>query len=328
MIKVTFLNVGQGDSIVLEWIDENQKNIVGIIDSNKTNTGNPTINFLETIKFDHIKFIILSHPHSDHFSGILNLLNYCEKNLIKVKYFSHTSIIKAEYFNSCFKDNISTTEFINLFTKLKKMDLENNIVCNAVNVGLCDTIPLNADLYLKFLSPSKVEQDRFINNENYNDLHEEEAGSNPQANALSTIIKIYSNSWYILLTADSDKPSFLRILKKQNSEISQKMVLGQGPHHGSKLNFAHLFWQKIIKEDETPIVISVGKNGYGHPNLDVIKKFENLKFNVTTTTSIFDINNSVSPIQKALGVFSKPYQSESSTNKSFLIDKTGLLKTL
>ena len=87
-----FSNVGQGDSIVLEW-DYNGTTKYGIIDCKLTNNGNPTIEYLELIKPTQIEFIILSHPHTDHFSGMSDLLEYLVFNKIDIRYYMHTGTL-------------------------------------------------------------------------------------------------------------------------------------------------------------------------------------------------------------------------------------------
>ena len=90
-LKVTFKDVGQGDSIIIEW-RKNSKSYVGIIDCNlKTNNRNPILEHIKILSTKEISFIILSHPHYDHFSGFEDLFNYCEKNKIIIKNFIHTA---------------------------------------------------------------------------------------------------------------------------------------------------------------------------------------------------------------------------------------------
>lgn len=328
MIKITFLNVGQGDSIVLEWIDDDNKRVLGLIDSNLYNGSNPTINYLKTAKFDFIKFIILSHPHSDHFCGLLEVIEYCELNSIEIKHFSHTSKLKVEYLQTCFNDAISISDFSRLFEKINELNKLFKLKCSGVDVGLCDTIFLNSKLKLKFLSPSKIEEDKFINNENYEDINEEEPGCNIRANSLSTFIKIqYDDEWYALLTADSDKSTFYRILKKETHELKNKLVLAQCSHHGSILNFSHLFWQKINKNSGTPVAISVGKNSYGHPDPDIIKKLLKLNFKVHSTNSASTLKSKKNQTVSALNTFSKLIV-PIADNLSFSIDQKGLVQTL
>ena len=81
MINVNFKNVGQGDSIIIEWKRDSLSKI-GIIDCNLMGNKNPTLEHIISSNYSEIDFIILSHPHYDHFSGLVQILEYCELNKI------------------------------------------------------------------------------------------------------------------------------------------------------------------------------------------------------------------------------------------------------
>ena len=83
--SVNFKNVGQGDSIIIEWDDK-----IGIIDCNIYKDSNPVLEYISQKDIEEIEFIILSHFHFDHFSGFPKLFDYCRDNKIKIKYFFHT----------------------------------------------------------------------------------------------------------------------------------------------------------------------------------------------------------------------------------------------
>jgi beta-lactamase superfamily II metal-dependent hydrolase len=88
-MKVTFKNVGQGDSVIIEW-EENQTNKIILIDCNKINGTNPVLNYLKKTKITSIHCLVLSHPHIDHFRGMLELLIYCEQEDVLIERFAHT----------------------------------------------------------------------------------------------------------------------------------------------------------------------------------------------------------------------------------------------
>ena len=94
--------VGQGDSIIIEWINNNQKHF-GIIDCNLFQNSNPILNHLEQYSIKEIDFIILSHFHYDHFSGMADIFEYCIENNIIVKSFYHTIITElGQVYNRIF----------------------------------------------------------------------------------------------------------------------------------------------------------------------------------------------------------------------------------
>lgn len=77
--EIAFLDVGQGDAIVLQT----QKGDVYLFDggsSSRSQTGRYVIEpYLKYCGISHIDAICVSHPDSDHCSGILELLQNCER---------------------------------------------------------------------------------------------------------------------------------------------------------------------------------------------------------------------------------------------------------
>jgi competence protein ComEC len=116
MLRIRFLNVGQGDSIILEWQDITDLSWkIGIIDCNLYLNANPTLSYLIQNNYKEIEFILLSHPHSDHFSGMKALLLHCEKNQISIKYFFHTSEQVPAYLKAACKSVTEQNELFELY---------------------------------------------------------------------------------------------------------------------------------------------------------------------------------------------------------------------
>ncbi len=114
MLKVIFKDVGQGDSIIIEWQNDDEEDKIGIIDSNQHN-GNPVLDYIKQRKTKEIEFIVLSHPHSDHFSGLLEILEYCKENLIEINNFIHTCKTHKSFIKSCTITSYHRLQLINIF---------------------------------------------------------------------------------------------------------------------------------------------------------------------------------------------------------------------
>lgn len=79
-LKVTFINVGQGDSIYVEF--PNGKN--ALIDGGSS--GVIVDNFLKTKGVTKIDYVALTHPHSDHYKGLKKVFtNYQIDNYYDTK---------------------------------------------------------------------------------------------------------------------------------------------------------------------------------------------------------------------------------------------------
>ena len=290
MIKITFKNVGQGDSIILEW-NHNNQNKIAIIDCNITsNKQNPVLDYLQSSEYREIEFVLLTHPHYDHYSGMNALLDFCEKKNIIIKKFLHTSQQNPEYLQAAVLSNLAIKELSSLFRKIKHLWKFKNLIEYQCYVSDSNSdLILTDDIKLKFLAPSVVEFDNYISNvPTFSD--EEDANNKANANWLSTVIKIYSEDWWILLTSDCEKRVLKRLGIKSKEEFSGEILLGQCPHHGALGSHYNAFWklrqQNNKTQVKTPIVFSVGNNIYNHPSEEVIRSFNKNSYKIFSTNKV------------------------------------------
>jgi len=291
MIKIVFKNVDQGDSIILEWENDSGANKIAIIDcALKQDKTNPVLNHIISHEISEIELIILSHPHLDHFSGLLKLLEYCNENNIKIKYFIHSCFQVVSYIKSAIPTNNEKHELHSIFTLIRKLRDKKELQFGYLDANPYFAFPLTGDIKLTFLSPTSIETDKYIRGESFYH-NEEENGSHPNSNWLSSIIRIGTDEWYALLTSDAQKYSLKRIDKKQPESLKGKLVLGQSPHHGSFHNHNGTFWKKRERVERPPIVFSVGKNGFKHPGEDVVSFFRVNNFTIHSTNKVGGINS-------------------------------------
>jgi beta-lactamase superfamily II metal-dependent hydrolase len=330
MIKVTFKNVDQGDSIILEWINDDGKRKIAIIDCNLVpGNKNPVLDYIQNIKIPEIEFLILSHPHLDHYAGFWDILEYCEQNKIPVNWFLHTSMLVPEFLQTSAKSAYANNELAKLFIKIRKLLKSEGIRNHGYVTDNAREIGLNNHIRLKFLSPSPHECDNFVKNVPL--FHEEDGHNNPNSNWLSTVIKIYSEKWFILLTSDVDKSVLVRIGTKHSEELTSELLLGQSPHHGAKGNHRNSFWKTGItnRKKKTPIVFSVGNNPYGHPSYEAVDFFRTHDYAIYATNQMGSLNTidakDVHEISVLLDFVSKPL-SMKVPNKFLNGDKVFVIK--
>ena len=187
-MKITFKDVGQGDSILIEW-KIGDKNKIGIIDCCNKGKMNPVLLHLENYKYDVIDFIILSHPHKDHYSGLLELLEYIEKKKITINRFAqtitHAGVAYWKYFEISSSDSrllqkiIKKTRDLKEQGLIKKNDLllDGKLIQIEQNIELECLAPSNDDieLYQKIV---KLDADKNIKQ------------ASKAANLLATVIKL------------------------------------------------------------------------------------------------------------------------------------------
>jgi competence protein ComEC len=275
VVKITFKNVGQGDSIIIEW-SSNGTPKTGIIDCNLYQGTNPVLKHLIKNNTTEIEFLILSHPHLDHFSGFIDLLEYCRSNKIIINRFLHTSESTPDYLKTASRSKAAAKELSKLFMLLKEMRNNNELEVHSINDNPFLIIPLGNEFKMRVLAPSAIEIDKYIKGVKY-PFDEEESTSNPNANWLATVLKIYNDFGSIILTSDVETSVLSRIGNKKKGRIgNDKILIGQAPHHGSKGNLNKVFWSLRKRHLVTPIVISVGKNTYNHPSNEVIGLFNRL----------------------------------------------------
>lgn len=314
MVIITFKNVGQGDSIIIEW-NEGGNSKMGIIDCNIYQKGNPVINHIHEQQINEIEFLILSHPHKDHFSGFLELLEFCNSSSIKIRRFLHTSEITKDYFKSALRSLDAEKDLMNLFSFLRKMRDLGDIEVFSIDDNPDLQIPLGDDYKMEILSPSSLEKDKYIRGSKF-PFDEESGENNPNANWLSTVISIYNDDGCVLLTSDVEATTLARIGKKSRYKFaSRKMLMSQVPHHGSKGNLNKSFWQIRKRGEITPVIVSVGDNKYNHPSSEVINFFDKTNnYDLYRTDRIKNLSRSASNSSSFLDIVS--YKKDSGNNSN------------
>jgi len=314
-MHITFLNVGQGDSIILEW-KNNHTEKIGIIDCNINDGVNRVTDFLKFRKITAIEFIVLSHPHSDHFSGFLDLLHYIENQNISVDYFLHSCPSEINFLlaSRSIRDQRLLHDIFQYAGRLNNNGLIKNY--GFVN-DLTQIFSLSHDIKMKFSFPNNYCYTKY----NKSAFDESSFKNHPAGNFLSTVIQIYNGSWKIIFTADC----IFEVFQKLNQLITadtQKLCFVQVSHHGAKSNFNKDFWLYCNRKlNCEKAVISFGENSYGHPSQYVIDTLERYGYHIYATNSYTSQTTSAN-FGSALNVISKKTTKTNSHGKDVTIDLT------
>ena len=285
-MKITFKNVGQGDSIIFEF-KTNRKPTIGIIDCKTFANQNPTINHLKKLKSKEILFLVLSHPHIDHYSGLLELLEFIENENYKVKKFIHSASVHPKYLKWA-ELNDNDKQLLNRILH-KVLSLEKSQIIESIEYAVKNfTISINSKTKLTCISPSDSEIRNFTKSvdlfKNKNELRCSKA-----ANLLSTVFKISRNNHFALFTSDAQKETFTRLNSSSNQTeyFKSKLIISQIPHHGAKINHYKTFWKNLNYVNQCPAVVSAGVHErYNHPNIKVIRDFYNLDYSIHATNNV------------------------------------------
>ncbi len=85
-LKVHFLDVGQGDSIIITIGSD-----AVLIDAGDRDSGSTVVNYLKKQGVGKLKYLILTHPHADHIGGAVEVINAFEIEKIIMPKVEHTT---------------------------------------------------------------------------------------------------------------------------------------------------------------------------------------------------------------------------------------------
>lgn len=296
-MQITFKDVGQGDSILIEWTVDGQSK-VGIIDCKRNQKSNPTIDHIIAKGYKEIEFIILSHPHSDHYSGFLELLDFIEENGIIVHRFGNTlKEIGSGYWEWFEVLSDDTRLLAEIVRKADRLSSEAGLIKKHFYVFEDWNIPLSPTIEIRSISPSHDEIRLYQKLVKY-DAIENKKQASKAANYLSSVFYIKKDGHNILLTSDAEKETFARIYNEKRFD-GIPFTLCQAPHHGSYNNYHELFWDNLTTQANKNAVFSSGLNEqYKHPHLITIKSFEKNGYSIHPTNIVYGMQEYVDELNK------------------------------
>ncbi len=318
LIKLHFKKVGQGDSIIIEWECLDIKH-VGIIDCNLFNDRNPTLEYLKENSIKKIEFIVISHFHSDHFSGFPDIFQYCIDNKIYVKCCYHTiETFIIDFYEKVFTSKKIESEIRRFFETYELFD---DYVKDKVQINShLREVVLTNDITMAFLAPEGVLYQKF--GKQLSRKRNLLRVSYPDINKFSPIILIGNSTDAFLLCADAVSRSF-KVLRGLSLP---RIILAQVPHHGSWLSINEEFWENLKRIDNCPAVFSIGDAPKDKlPNIETVDFFDKHDYKIYATESVYGISDffSVGSVlslagkkkQRALNTYSKVTSRTQITNK-------------
>lgn len=87
ILKVHFIDVGQGDSILIQSGDDHDM----LIDAGENDQGDTVVTYLHGLGIDKLDYVIGTHPHSDHIGGLDDVINNFEIDKILLPPVEHTT---------------------------------------------------------------------------------------------------------------------------------------------------------------------------------------------------------------------------------------------
>lgn len=235
-VKVTFIDVGQGSSTLIE-LPGNKKILIdgGGTYENVFDIGKYVIApFLWHERIKEIDIVILSHPHPDHLNGLITILSYFN--------------VKEVWTNG----EKGTFETYEDFMKIVR---ENNITHRLMSEKSGVTIINGTSLSV-------------FNPVNPVDLKNNLPRKYDRTNNDSLVIRLTFRKVSFLFPGDISEPSETRLTKSGHDIKSQVMLV---PHHGGFTSSTMPFLDKVRPE---LAIISCGPdNKFNDPHPDVLERF-------------------------------------------------------
>ena len=237
-LKITFLDVGQGDCIYIE----NDNGDCYLVDGGSSSVSHVgKYRLLPFLKFQGagiLEAVFVTHPDEDHCNGIMELLEQGEAQGIRVK-----NLVLPDV-----SESVKNEGYLTLVQAAGK-----------------------AKIPISYLSRGqRLENGRLI----LTCLHPEKGDRNTEPNEYSIVLKASYGNFSALLTGDIEGNGERELTESLTEEpAGGRVTVLKAAHHGSKYSTPEAFL-----ESERPVyaVISCGKkNSYGHPHRELLERLEN-----------------------------------------------------
>ncbi|MBR6014101.1 MAG: MBL fold metallo-hydrolase [Selenomonadaceae bacterium] len=239
-LKITMLNVGQGDSILIQTKSQNI-----LIDTSDTDERTKLVDELDKAGVTTFDKIILTHPHADHIGGI--------EKLLKDEKFT----VKEVYDNGI---AASSKLYLNYMNAIKA---DKNIKHKTLKAG--DTVDFGDGVNFEVLYPTKKLVEEVNSGKRKSDPNNE-----------SIVGRLVYKNFSMMFTGDAEKEVESNIWADNDEKKLQSKVLKSG-HHGSYTASTENFL-KVVKP--IYVLISAGEptdkrggNTYGHPHVESLENY-------------------------------------------------------
>ena len=234
--RVTFLDVGQGDSAVVELPDGQTVLIDGGARYERFDMGKNVIApFLWNRRIHHISHVIGTHQQLDHVGGLIWILRH-----MSVGRYWDGGIERSEKFAEDLK-NALRDQHIDQRTAVRGQDLLQSDQCR-----------------LSILNPPETSMVRESNRPSTGTL----------LNNLSIVLRLQCGIYSILFAADIETAG----LRRLNEEGYRPVTVLKVPHHGARSSLDPDWLRRLHPQYA---VVSVGAaNPYGHPIESVLRTYQ------------------------------------------------------
>ena len=246
-LKISMLNVGQGDAILIQT----GKQTI-LVDTSDTDERELLVNELKKFSVTKIDKLILTHPHADHIGSAKALINPSKKELSANPYLEKISVAEV------YDNGIASTS--QLYKGYMKAIGAKGTKYTALKAG--DTLDFGNSVKFKVLYPTSD----LVNAVN--------DGQKSDPNNESVVGKLTYKKFSMMFTGDAEKEAEAAVLANNKAKTLKCDVLKSG-HHGSYTASTKDF---VAAVNPSVVLISCGpeedrRNTYGHPHLQPLKNY-------------------------------------------------------
>ncbi len=274
-LKIKLFNVGHGDCILITFPDGKH----GLIDT-QYDSSNICPAFNEIDKIKHLHFLCLTHPHKDHYSGMLRFL---KDSNIKIDNFYHSvdiglnQALKFHNLYSVIYD--SEASFVTNRELLERGGTEDELLAIYEDVwsrspnfrsALVEgqEIESISDVEIRSLGPTTSTLNRYnkilVNFFKKKNITQKEIKKlRDYANKISLVLYLKYGGCGIILSGDSLSTNWRQMIKFIDRKKIPLATVVKASHHGSKDSFYKDMWKQIINEKGV-VLVSCGRPMHPH----------------------------------------------------------------
>lgn len=274
-LQITVLDVGQGDSIVLDGKGDFECLIDGGSSSAYETGKYRILPFLESRGIDDLEYLFVTHMDNDHISGIKEILQMIGEGSTG---FEVEKVVLPRV-------SIKSDTYLEMETLAK------NAGAKVVTVKQGDMIK-HGDLSIEVMSPS-----------------EKTIKSNADENEGCMVLSVSCGNFVGLFTGDIEGEGEAELTglleKKLNENSGKEYDFLKVAHHGSKGSTSKEFLEAVKPKFA---VISAGKNNiYGHPHKELISRLNDANVTYINTAEAGAVSIFVNKKKASYSTFNSTY---------------------
>lgn len=252
-LRITCLDVGQGDGLVLE-MPEGGAFLMDCGSSSQKNTGQyQLLPYLKSRGITYLEGILISHTDVDHISGIQELLDFMAKGLTSVK---AGNLILPDWGASGKNRSPEGREQSGDSPEGSGAELYKGLAETAGNAGISIVLAKQGDS----LNFGKVEM-RF--------LAPEADASGADGNEEGLVMELSYGKFRGLFTGDIGEETEQKLLK---TGVFSDVDFLKVAHHGSRYSTGREFLDAV--RPEFAVISCSDSNTYGHPSPETVSRLE------------------------------------------------------